>query len=91
MPTDKQEKALAKKAEMLHDAIKLKKIKAVSELCDPDVVNIPEKGAGWTPLHQAAFAGSIPIAKILIDQKADLEAMCESCGGTPLHLACSKA
>ena len=90
MPTEKQLKDVTKRGEALHDAIKAENVEDVKRLCKSDVVNFPERGAGWTPLHQAAYKGNLPIAVILLQENADLETVCGSCGGTPLHLACSR-
>lgn len=41
---------------------------------------------GWTPLHQAAFAGAMDCVKLLIASGADLTAKCND-GDTPAHYA----
>ena len=41
---------------------------------------------GWTPLHQAAFAGSVEVVQLLIDSGADVASKCSD-GDTPSHYA----
>jgi hypothetical protein len=41
---------------------------------------------GWTPLHQAAFAGSVEVVQLLIDSGADVVSKCSD-GDTPAHYA----
>ncbi len=51
-------------------------------------VNAPDTSAGakWTPLMTAAFRGNFPIAKLLIESGADVNAS-NAYGDTPLYLA----
>ena len=41
---------------------------------------------GWTPLHQAAFAGALECVGVLLGAGADVAARCAD-GDTPLHYA----
>ncbi|RUU78611.1 ankyrin repeat domain-containing protein, partial [Mesorhizobium sp. M7A.T.Ca.TU.009.01.1.2] len=42
---------------------------------------------GFTPLHAAAFSGSLPVAKLLLEQGAVLEDSANKSGVTPLVIA----
>lgn len=42
---------------------------------------------GWTPLHQAAQAGMIPLAQMLLEAGAPADALARGDGGTPLIAA----
>ena len=42
---------------------------------------------GFTPLHAAAFSGSLPIAKLLLEKGAVLEDAANKSGVTPLIVA----
>jgi hypothetical protein len=49
-------------------------------------VNVKDDRKGWTPLHYAAWKGHIEIARLLLQNRADVNA--RSIGGsTPLHCA----
>ncbi len=52
-------------------------------------VNIPQDG-GWTPLHQAASAGNLPLVELLLDAGADLHARAAD-GSTPLDTAAERS
>ncbi|NKF34195.1 ankyrin repeat domain-containing protein, partial [Pseudomonas sp. BGM005] len=42
---------------------------------------------GFTPLHAAAFSGSVPISKLLLDHGAILDDASNKAGVTPLIVA----
>ena len=42
---------------------------------------------GFTPLHAAAYSGSVPIAELLLDKGAVLEDAANKAGVTPLMVA----
>lgn len=44
------------------------------------------QGPGWTPLHYAAFNGSTPVVKYLLDNRADIDARAPN-GATALMFA----
>jgi len=52
---------------------------------DPDLVSSKDIG-GWTPLHQAAFAGHKEVAQFLLDHNADVNAR-DNYDVTPLSVA----
>ena len=45
---------------------------------------------GFTPLHAAAYAGSVPIAKLLLEKGATLDDADNKAGVTPLMVAGEK-
>ena len=45
-------------------------------------------GTGLTPLHLAAFSGSVEVVQLLIEHGADVTAQ-DGCNVTPLHSASS--
>ena len=69
----------------LHHAARHKHPKVVDLLLDCGAV-FKADSEGWTPLHNAAFAGSLEIINRLLNGGADLYAR-HSRGWTPLHLA----
>ena len=75
----------------IHDATRNGDIKTVESLLKehPDLVSSKEEKYGQTPLHIAAFNDRFEIAKLLIADKADVNAQANN-GSTPLHLAAAK-
>jgi hypothetical protein len=49
-------------------------------------VNLKDKRFGWTPLHYAAYNGHVEIARLLLQNGADLNAK-DRYGSSPLHLS----
>ena len=49
-------------------------------------INVNEKGIGFTLLHVACEEGNLPIAEILLDNWADINAFNKILNETPLHL-----
>jgi len=75
----------------IHEAARSGDIKTVAALLKehPDLVSSKEEKYGQTPLHIAAFSDHIDVAKLLIANKADVNAQANN-GATPLHLAAAK-
>jgi hypothetical protein len=75
----------------IHEAARNGEIKTVEALLKehPDLVSSKEEKYGQTPLHIAAFNDRIDVAKLLIADKADVNAQANN-GATPLHLAAAK-
>jgi hypothetical protein len=75
----------------IHDAARSGDVKTVEALlkAHPDLVSSKEEKYGQTPLHIAAFSDRIEVAKLLIANKADVNAQASN-GATPLHLAAAK-
>ncbi|MGA2651717.1 MAG: ankyrin repeat domain-containing protein [Terracidiphilus sp.] len=75
----------------IHEAARNGDIKTVEALlkAHPDLVSSKEEKYGQTPLHIAAFNDRIDVAKLLIANKADVNAQANN-GATPLHLAAAK-
>ena len=75
----------------IHDAARNGDIKTVEALLKehPDLVSSKDEKYGQTPLHIAAFNDRFEIAKLLIADKADVNAPANN-GATPLHLAAAK-
>jgi hypothetical protein len=55
----------------------------------PDLVSSKDEKYGQTPLHIAAFNDHLDVAKLLLANKADVNAKANN-GSTPLHLAAAK-
>jgi len=75
----------------IHDAARSGDVKTVEALlkAHPELVSSKEEKYGQTPLHIAAFNNRLDIAKLLIADKADVNAKANN-GATPLHLAAAK-
>ena len=75
----------------IHDAARSGDVKTVETLLKehPDLVSSKEEKYGQTPLHIAAFNNRVDVVKILIANKADVNAQANN-GATPLHLAAAK-
>ena len=75
----------------IHEAARAGDVKTVEALlkAHPDLVSSKEEKYGQTPLHIAAFNDRIDVAKLLIADKADVNAQANN-GATPLHLAAAK-
>ena len=75
----------------IHEAARNGDIKTVETLLKehPDLVSSKEEKYGQTPLHIAAFNDHFDIAKLLLANKADVNAQANN-GATPLHLAAAK-
>lgn len=75
----------------IHEAARDGDIKKVEELlkADPALVSSKDEKYGQTPLHVAAFNNHADIAKLLIEDHADVNARANN-GSTPLHLAAAK-
>lgn len=71
----------------IHEAAEKGDLKKVLVLlkANPELVNAKDE-SGWTPLHSAACHNQKDVAKLLIEQKADIHAK-EANGATPLHWA----
>lgn len=73
--------------ESIHDAAKSEDIDQLKSLIDKGYnVNAIEQNTGWTPLHSAVSFGHISIAKLLINNGANVN-MTSNSGFTPLHIA----
>ena len=55
----------------------------------PDLVSSKDEEYGQTPLHVSAFNDRLDVAKLLLADKADVNAKANN-GSTPLHLAAAK-
>jgi ankyrin repeat protein len=78
----------------IHDAAMAGDVGKVEALLkhDPDLVFSTNYGAnnkGWTPLHVAALFDRTNVAKVLLANKADVDAK-DSDAHTPLHMAAGK-
>jgi Protein of unknown function (DUF1566)/Ankyrin repeats (3 copies)/Ankyrin repeats (many copies) len=75
----------------IHDAVRAGELNKVEVLLkdQPNLVSSKDEKLGQTPLHIAAFGGRIDIAKLLLANKADVNAKANN-GATPLHLAAAK-
>lgn len=75
----------------IHEAARSGDVKTVEALlkAHPDLVSSKEEKYGQTPLHIAAFNDRLDVAKLLIANKADVNAQANN-GATPLHLAAAK-
>jgi hypothetical protein len=75
----------------IHEAARSGDVKTVETLlkAHPDLVSSKEEKFGQTPLHVAAFNNRIDVAKLLLANKADVNAQANN-GATPLHLAAAK-
>lgn len=75
----------------IHEAARNGDVKTVEALlkAHPDLVSSKDEKYGQTPLHIAAFNDRIDVAKLLIADKADVNAQANN-GATPLHLAAAK-
>jgi hypothetical protein len=75
----------------IHEAARDGDIKKVELLLkgQPDLVSSKEEKFGQTPLHIAAFNDRLDVAKLLLENKADVNAKAKN-GSTPLHLAAAK-
>jgi hypothetical protein len=75
----------------IHDAARDGDVKKVELLLKehPDLVSSKDEKYGQAPLHVAAFSDRLDIAKLLLANKADVNAKANN-GSTPLHLAAAK-
>lgn len=75
----------------IHDAARDGDVKKVESLLkvNPALVSSKDEKYGQTPLHVAAFNDRLEVAKLLIENKADINAVANN-GSTPLHLAAAK-
>jgi hypothetical protein len=75
----------------IHEAVRDGDIKKVELLLkgQPDLVASKDEQYGQTPLHIAAFNDRVDVAKLLLANKADVNAKAKN-GSTPLHLAAAK-
>jgi hypothetical protein len=75
----------------IHDAARDGDVKKVELLLKghPDLVSSKDEQYGQTPLHIAAFNDRLDVAKLLLADKADVNAKAKN-GSTPLHLAAAK-
>ena len=71
----------------IHEAAKQGDLAQIQALLkgNPDLV-FSKDGAGWTPLHCAAYYGHKDVAELLLTYKADVNAR-DNNGDAPLHLA----
>jgi len=75
----------------IHEAARNGNTKKVESLLkeQPTLVSSKEEEFGQTPLHIAAFNGRLEVAKLLVANKADVNAKAKN-GSMPLHLAAAK-
>jgi hypothetical protein len=75
----------------IHEAVRDGDIKKVELLLkqQPSLVSSKDEKYGQTPLHVAAFNDRLDVAKLLLADKADVNAKSGN-GSTPLHLAAGK-
>jgi uncharacterized protein DUF1566/ankyrin repeat protein len=75
----------------IHEAARDGDIKKVELLLkgEPDLIASKDEKYGQTPLHIAAFNDRLDVAKLLLADKADVNAKAKN-GSTPLHLAAAK-
>jgi ankyrin repeat protein len=75
----------------IHEAARDGDLKEVQLLlkAHPDLVSSKDEKYGQTPLHIAAFNDRVDVAKVLLANKADVNAKANN-GSTPLHLAAAK-
>ncbi|MGA2890417.1 MAG: ankyrin repeat domain-containing protein [Terracidiphilus sp.] len=75
----------------IHEAARDGDVKKVELLLKdhPDLVASKDEKYGQTPLHIAAFDDHLDVAKLLLANKADVNAKAKN-GSTPLHLAAAK-
>jgi Protein of unknown function (DUF1566)/Ankyrin repeats (3 copies)/Ankyrin repeats (many copies) len=75
----------------IHDAARDGDIKKIELLLktQPSLVSSKDEQYGQTPLHIAAFNDRLDVAKLLLSDKADVNAKSNN-GSTPLHLAAGK-
>jgi hypothetical protein len=75
----------------IHEAARDGDIKKVESLlkAQPSLVSSKDEQYGQTPLHFAAFNDRLEVAKLLLADKADVNAKAKN-GSTPLHLAAAK-
>jgi len=75
----------------IHDAARDGDLKKVELLLkeQPALVSSKDEKYGQTPLHIAAFNNRLDVAKLLLANKADVNAKANN-GSTPLHLAAAK-
>ncbi|KAF1743883.1 hypothetical protein MXB_317, partial [Myxobolus squamalis] len=74
----------------LHYAAMRRNLSATEELLSYSILNLECKDNSWmTPLHYAAEQGCVPIASMLIERGAYIEAL-NIYNMTPLHFACEE-
>jgi len=75
----------------IHDAARAGDVKKVELLLkqQPSLVSSKDEAYGQTPLHVAALNDRLDVAKLLLANKADVNAKSNN-GSTPLHLAAGK-
>jgi len=82
-----EDKSTGKFISTLHTAIRKKHYEVVKFLLDKGAdINYTEKDLGWTPIHSAAFSGSLDILTLLIDRGARVNVP-SGYGDYPIHLA----